>query len=110
MARFKLVAISNPMPDREAECGAWYDHTHLRDMLGIPGVVSAQRFELLRGAPSRAFKRYLAIYEIEAADEAQATDIIGRLNAAALVLDETLDVSSVNLGVFRECTPALTAS
>lgn len=107
MARFKLIAISNPTPGREQECGDWYDQTHLRDMVAVSGIVSAQRFELLRGAPSKAFKRYLAIYEVEAADETEARGLIDRLNAANLVLSETLDVSSVNLGVYREVSPAI---
>lgn len=102
MARFKLIAVSNPMPGHEQECGLWYDQTHLQDMVAVPGIISAQRFELVRGAPSKAFKRYLAIYEVEAADEAEARGLIDRLNAANLPLSETLDVPSVNLGVYRE--------
>lgn len=101
MARFKLIAVSNSVEGREHECTTWYDDTHLRDMLQVPGVVSAQLFELLRGAPSKAFKHYLAIYEIEAEDEEAARMIINALNAANLTLSESLDVSSVNLGVFR---------
>lgn len=101
MARFTLIAISNPAEGSGADCGDWYDEVHLQDMLAVPGVLSAQRFELLRGAPSKAFKRYLAVYEVEAADEAAAKGIIDRLNAANLVLSDMLDVSSVNLGVFR---------
>lgn len=101
MPRFTLVAISNPTAGREAECGPWYDATHLKDMLTVPGVVSAQRFELLRGAPSKAFKQYMALYEVEAEDEQAARAIINTLNAANLPLSETLDVSSVNLGVYR---------
>ena len=101
MARFKLVAMSNPNPGREEECGRWYDSTHLRDMVSVPGILSAQRFELLRSAPSTAFKRYLAIYEVEAADEAEAKSIITRLNEANLPLAASLDVPSVNLAVFK---------
>lgn len=105
MARFKLVAISNPVPGREAECGRWYDEIHLREMVGVPGILSAQRYELLRGAPSKAFKRYLAIYEVEADDEEAARAIITRLNAAQLPLSDALEVSSVNLAVFKASSP-----
>lgn len=101
MGRFTLVAISNPIEGREQECGEWYDATHLADMLTVPGVVSAQRFELLRSAPGKAFKRYLALYEVEAEDEQGAGAIINSLNAANLKLSESLEVASVNLGVFR---------
>src|SRR5271168_1415491 len=107
MPKFTLVAISNPTTGREQECGSWYDKTHLRDMLNIPGVVSAQRFELLRGAPSKAFKSYLSVYEIEAADEQSAKSIINTLNAANLPLSDALDVSSVNLAVYQATGPQL---
>ena len=101
MARFLLTAISNPAESREADCGPWYDQVHIPDMLGVPGVVTAQRFELLRGAPSKAFKRYLTLYEVEAEDEEAARRIINTLNGANLPLSDALDVPSVNLGVYR---------
>lgn len=101
MSIYKLIAISNPVEGREEECGRWYDETHLRDMVAVPGVVSAQRFELLRGAPSKAFKRYLAIYEIEATSEEDAKALITRLNATHLPLSDSLDVASVNLSIYK---------
>ena len=107
MAKFTLVAISNPAEGREQECGPWYDSTHLPDMLSVPGVVTAQRFQLLRGAPSKAFKSYLALYEIEAEDEQSAKAIINTLNAANLPLSDALDVSSVNLAVYQATGPQL---
>jgi hypothetical protein len=108
MAGFKLIAMSNPSPGRDQECGQWYDGVHLRDMVALPGVISAQRFELLRGAPSKAFKQYLAIYDIEAADEREARQVIDRINAANLTLSEALNVQSVNLGVYHESGPPVT--
>ena len=101
MTIYRLVAVSNPMAGREEECATWYNNTHLKDMVAIPGVISAQRFELLRGAPSKAFKKYLAIYEVEAENEEDAKSIINRLNETDLSVSETLDISSVNLGVYR---------
>lgn len=105
MARYTLVGISNPAEGRAAECASWYDEKHLPDMVTIEGVISAQRFELLRGAPSKAFKQYMALYEIEAESDESARAIINRLNAANLVLSPSLDVPSVNLGVFKPVFP-----
>src|SRR5271155_1632759 len=108
MARFILMAWSNPSPDRDAEYATWYDETHLPDMLKVPGVVTAQRLRLLRLAPAKTFpQRYLCLYELEAENEQSARNIINVLNAQNLPLSEVLDVSSVALGVYEVASPRL---
>ena len=46
-----------------AEYHAWYSDTHLREVLGVAGFVSARRF-----APVGDDGPFVAIYEIEADD------------------------------------------
>jgi len=72
MARYKFVVLSNPLPGREDDYNEWYDEHHLRQILAIKGMESAQRFRLADepGAQPRAdlpFK-YLALYEISTDD------------------------------------------
>lgn len=50
-------------PERLDEYHAWYDETHLRQVVGVDGVVSARRF-----APVADDGPFVAIYEIEADD------------------------------------------
>ena len=108
MPQFTLVAWSNPVEGEDEEFGAWYDQTHLRDMLGVPGFKTAQRFRLLKLAPSKLLQqRYLCIYEFEADDEEHAAAVIKRLNAHDLPLSDKIDVSSVALGVYEATGPAL---
>ena len=108
MARFTLVAFSNPIDGKMKEFGTWYDKTHIPDMLEVPGVVTAQRFQLLRLVPSKAFRqRYLCLYEFEAEDEQSAKAIIDTLNAQNLPLSDALDVSSVTLAVYQAAGPRL---
>jgi hypothetical protein len=59
-----LVVESRPSsPEREAEYHAWYTETHLREVVGVDGFVSARRF-----APVGEDGPSVAIYEIEADD------------------------------------------
>ena len=106
MPTFTLVAWSNPTEGKEDEYGKWYDETHLQDMLGVPGIKTAQRFKLLRLGRSKMFdQRYLCLYEFEAEDEESAKKIINTINAQNLVLSDSLNISSVNLGVYQATGP-----
>jgi len=44
----------------EREFNRWYNTEHLRDRLDLPGFLSANRYESIRGKP-----KYFALYELE---------------------------------------------
>ena len=70
MERHLMVVMTNPVEGREAEYNDWYESRHLPDVLQIPGIVSAERFELSgeqRYDPPYPFS-YLALYWIETND------------------------------------------
>lgn len=70
MPKFNLLALTNPLEDREDEFNDWYTNVHLADVLKLPGVVAAQRFvlsETQHRAPPFDWK-YLAVYEIDIED------------------------------------------
>jgi len=46
--------------DREDEFNHWYNEEHIEEILGIPGVLNAARYEAVRGGP-----KHLACYELE---------------------------------------------
>ncbi len=76
MPSFTLVVLSNPVEGREDEYNDWYTNAHLADVLGVPGVVSAQRFrrtEQQRTAGPHAWK-YMALFECEADEVRTVTD------------------------------------
>jgi hypothetical protein len=65
--RALLIVRSNVVPAREAEYNQWYNEVHLRDMLAVPGVLSARRYvSLLDDEP-----KYAAVYELEGEDVLQ---------------------------------------
>jgi hypothetical protein len=70
MALYNLVVFTNPVEGRDDEYNEWYTDVHLRDVLGIPGVVGAQRFR--RSGIQRDDGPfpwgYLAIYQCDTDD------------------------------------------
>ena len=46
--------------DREDEFNRWYNEEHIEEILGVPGVLNAARYEAVRGGP-----KHLACYELE---------------------------------------------
>ncbi len=46
--------------DKEAEFNRWYNEEHVAERLGVPGFLSAARYEAVKGAP-----KHLAVYELE---------------------------------------------
>ncbi len=53
-------------PARDGEFNEWYDNIHLQDVLSIPGIMRASRYEDSNAAEGRG--RFLALYEIETED------------------------------------------
>jgi hypothetical protein len=67
MAKYKLIALSNPVAGKEQEFNEWYSNVHLRDVASLPGVKSGRRYRI---ALDRTWK-YAAEYEIECDDIAK---------------------------------------
>ena len=70
VAKYVSIVLTNPVAGREDEFNDWYTHTHIPDVLAIPGIVAATRYRHLArgGAPAWGGFHYMAIYELETAD------------------------------------------
>ena len=107
MPKAILVVQTNPTaPDREDEFNAWYTKTHLHDVLTVPGYSAATRYrvvdgiELLEGLAPPA-QRYLAIYEIESDDLAQAAkDLRETVFGGDMEISDALDLGSVSVNFY----------
>ena len=56
-----LLMVWTDVPaDKEAEFNRWYNEEHLAERLGVPGFLSAARYEAVKGGP-----KHLAVYELE---------------------------------------------
>jgi len=91
MASYKFVVLTNPKPGQDAEYNHWYDETHLRDVVDVPGFVAAQRFKI-DDAPDFSGYRYLSIYDIESDDpKATFAALTARAGTDAMVISPALD-------------------
>jgi hypothetical protein len=97
MARFSFVVYSNPVEGREQEYNDWYTNRHLKDLLAIPGVISARRFKISSTQIREAAQsfQYLAIYDIEADDVQSFIDEIMRRTADGSIARSTAMASDI---------------
>src|SRR5690606_28970654 len=106
MAKVKMVVLANPVPGREDEFNEWYTNTHLRDVVAVPGIQSAQRFKLCDPMGFEHRHQYLALYEIDSDDrEAVIEELLRRRGTASMQISEALDMDTAVGGVFEPCSP-----
>jgi hypothetical protein len=70
MAKYNLIALTNPLEGRDDDFNAWYTNVHLADVLKLPGVTAAQRYRLadVQHRPGPLEWKYMAVYEIDIDD------------------------------------------
>jgi hypothetical protein len=102
MARYKMLVLSRPMPGKEDEYNDWYQNTHLKQIVALPGFVSAQRFKLAVNMRDDDGYPYMAIYEIDTDDVDAAFQILQ--NAAgdgAIAVSQAFDYATVYASIFE---------
>jgi hypothetical protein len=108
MAQGILLVLSEPVSEADdAAYNDWYDHTHLPEVLALPGFSSARRFRMsevqldsqggLDSVRSRFPSRYVATYEIEGPDLELAAKALAEASpgftvSPAMAYDRTLAV------------------
>ena len=68
-----LMVWADIPADKEAEFNKWYNEEHLAELLSIPGVLNAARYEAVKSGP-----KHLACYELESAAVVQTPDFKDR--------------------------------
>lgn len=96
--RYLLEVRSKAMPGREDEYDAWYENTHMREVLTVPGFEACTRYE--RVDPEQDGRQFVAVYEVETDDPAQALQTLfgetPRMN-----LTDSIDPKSVSFQFLR---------
>ena len=88
MARHILTVLTNAVEGRDKEFNDWYSFTHIQEVIGIPGFISAQRFKLTDEQFSGKNQfQYLAIFEIEADDIATALQALKDARSSFIMTD-----------------------
>ena len=67
MASGLLLFMTDIDPTLEVEFNRWYEEEHLSERMGIPGFITARRFQAIQGSP-----KYLAISDLESPDVLQS--------------------------------------
>ena len=104
MPRYKFIVMSSPIESGVEEFNRWYAARHLPDMLAVPGIVSAERGQIVAGMSEdgSAAPRYVATYEIQSDDiMATLTDLNSRADTDAMQMSETIDRTSITTFLYE---------
>ena len=107
LERGLMMVFSNATsPEEIPEFNRWYDDVHLREVLAVPGVVAATRFELdeaqMMPGDDGFGRRFLALYEIEAEDLEQVRDAV-RATSSDRSHSPTLELDPLPaMAIFRQ--------
>ena len=82
MAKYIMMVRSNPVAGREDEYNDWYSNRHLQDVVGVPGFRSAERFKLQIPMIGDHKYRYLALYDMDRATDAEREAFLDRVGKA----------------------------
>ena len=108
MARYILVAHTEPVEGREAEFHDWTDNVHIPQIAALDGVDACvtQRFRMIdRPAPFRETRRYLTIYDVETNDIERVADAVDAAIAGkAFTLSDAFDGTSSSSSFFEVFT------
>ena len=67
MEKWLLIIETNCTdPSKEKEFNRWYNNTHVPDVLSIPGILRATRYE--NPGPGEKQGKYVALYDVETKD------------------------------------------
>ncbi|MDT5360118.1 MAG: hypothetical protein QOC69_1880, partial [Mycobacterium sp.] len=107
MAENRFVVLSNPIEGEDDTFNKWYDEVHVPEVLDVPGVVAAQRYDLselkvpddpdLPAQLPPPTHRYLVIYELDREPDAVMANFLERVMSGKLSLGETLDLTTVSM-------------
>lgn len=102
------IVFSNPDEGRDEEFNEWYDNVHVPEVLKVPGVISAQRYDLRPLAREDWVGpgfRYLAIYEIEGDPDEVLAKTSAAVHNGEIVMSETFDARGSRLSFWAPRGP-----
>ncbi|MEV0685427.1 hypothetical protein AB0I35_16335 [Nocardia sp. NPDC050378] len=94
----RLMVFATPHDGMDDEYNRWYTEVHIPDMLAIPGVVSAERHQLVRGAPDEM--RYLSVFVLDAEPSAVLAEIGARAKDGRMTMSASADPARTRITVW----------
>lgn len=112
MASHMLVVLSNAVEGQDDTFNDWYTNRHLGDVLKVPGFSAAQRFALSGsqlGDGSAIPYKYLAIYEVDAEDAADAAKALqANVGGDSMYIDPSIDMTRTVAWFYTPITERVT--
>lgn len=101
---FRLLALTNAIPGREAPFNDWYDHIHMPEVAAAPGFTWGKRYEAKQIITGDFPNPYVAIYGMEANSIAAAGEALQQLGAMNLTMTDAAGEGG-SLAIFEAVTP-----
>ena len=103
MPKGVLVVMTQPVEGMEDEYHDWYTNVHIPELLAVPGIAAAQRFEAAPNAAGQLpAQKYLAIYEFDTdPEEALKAMREARSKPGAAPASPALDTSTSVMYAYR---------
>jgi hypothetical protein len=103
VAKFKMIALTTPVPGKEAEYHDWYQNKHLVELTSFfDDIKSAQRYKLTAKLMGSDNNQYLAVYDIESDDPMKLMGEIGEASAAGkLTQSDASDMGTTYTALFE---------
>ncbi|KHK90422.1 hypothetical protein [Novosphingobium malaysiense] len=102
MGQYILVIPSSPVEGQAGAYNSWYGGQHLADLLKVPGVQVASRYEAQALTDDVPPAEFLAIYQIETEDpQGVLAEIVRRSETGEIGLSPALDMSSVKIWLYQ---------
>ena len=109
-----FLVFSNPVEGKEREFNEWYDTVHAPEVLAIPGIVSAQRFDVEIPAADPAADtppahRYLTVYEIDGDVDKIMSTLAEAATSGSMTMSDSLDTSDAAISFWKPRGAKVTA-
>lgn len=103
----KMMVLAKAVPGKTEALAQWYDNTHIPDLLAVPGLITAERHDLvtLKSPEGTTSWDFMLIYEFDGPDPMA---VLKNMAEAQVVMSDVLESSStlsivgVSHGVRRE--------
>jgi hypothetical protein len=106
----RLVVFTNAAAGRDAEFNAWYNDTHLPEMIAVPGFTSGERYRFYKPLGEGDFDaKYLSIYGMEADTAEAAGAAMAKARDSNLTISDSNDNSRSVLTIYEVASPKVTA-
>lgn len=107
---YYLLVFSNPVAGMDDEYNKWYSQQHQRDVVSVPGFMTAQRFVVsdIQLRESTPFPKYLAMYKIVTDDLPSVyAEVNRRIQTGVTVMSPAYDRAKSVSFTYRAIRPMI---